>query len=162
LNEAPCRRKVAWQIKRFGFIRNGVLRELLRFDAVPGSVPGMNTAQPLPSRIRIMFHHQLRDHLPQPNVGSPERILTTLAGGILLASALRRGSILAGVAGGLLAVRGLSGYCPGYGLLEDRKQKPADDGARPDVDHEDVDEVTLAGEQSFPASDPPSFHPGIA
>ncbi|WP_173012750.1 DUF2892 domain-containing protein [Niveispirillum sp. SYP-B3756] len=109
-----------------------------------------------------MFHHQLRDHLPQSNLGATERILTALAGGLLLTAAVRRGSILTGIAGGVLAARGLTGYCPVYGLLGDRKQVPAADGGSRDADNGGADEVNRAAEQSFPASDPPSFNPGIA
>ncbi len=109
-----------------------------------------------------MHHHQLRDHLPRPNVGSTERLLTTLAGGILLVTAVRRGNILAGVAGGLLAARGLSGYCPGYGLLQEWKEKAGGESKRHEAEDDKADEVTRAAEQSFPASDPPSFNPGIA
>lgn len=109
-----------------------------------------------------MFHHQVRDHLPQPNLGSTERVLTALAGGLLLTAAVRRGSILAGIAGGVLAARGLSGYCPAYDLLGDRKQAPAANGGGRNAENGEADEVTRAAEQSFPASDPPSFNPGIA
>lgn len=109
-----------------------------------------------------MFQHQLRDHLPQPNLGSTERVLTALAGGLLLAAAVRRGSILAGIAGGVLAARGLSGYCPAYDLLGARKQGAVADGGSRDAETGEADEVTRAAEQSFPASDPPSFNPGIA
>lgn len=109
-----------------------------------------------------MFHHQLRDHLPQPNLRSTERILTALAGGILLTVAVSRGSILAGIAGGVLAARGLSGYCPAYDLLGDRKQTPAADGGGRNGETAEADAVSRAAEQSFPASDPPSFNPGVA
>lgn len=109
-----------------------------------------------------MSHSDLAELLPSQNIGSTERLLTAIAGGVLMASALRRGHLLMGVAGGILAARGVSGYCPAYGLwqhyTEGSKHFPklGKDGGSA------VDEVTLAAEHSFPASDPPSFNAGRA
>ena len=106
-----------------------------------------------------MNHHEVLDHLPAANVGSTERAITATLGGVLLAAAVRRGSLLAGVAGGLLVARGLTGYCPAYGLWNQYRQR--DNITSPTPDDEE-DEVSVAGEDSFPASDPPSFNPGQA
>lgn len=104
-----------------------------------------------------MPRQHMRDLLPPQNVGSTERLLSMLAGGVLLASAFRRGHLLMGIAGGALAARGLSGYCPAYGFWGPERRKQS-----PELRSEGDDEVTLAAEQSFPASDPPSFNPGQA
>lgn len=110
-----------------------------------------------------MNHRDLLERLPSTNVGSTERIVTAGLGGLLLVAAYRRGSLLAGIAGGLLAARGLGGYCPGYGLWQQYQDAMSDGerGSRLPIE-EDEDRVTMAAEQSFPASDPPSFNPGRA
>ena len=71
------------------------------------------------------------------NVGEGERIGSVIAGFVL-------------VAGGLaLLQRGLSGHCPVYGRLGIDTATAAADG----------DAVACASEDSFPASDPPSWTP---
>lgn len=113
-----------------------------------------------------MNHHDLLERLPSTNVGSTERILTAGLGGLLLVAAYRRGSLLAGVAGGLLAARGLGGYCPAYGLWQQYQDSMRDGERAPRIQDQDQDDeedaVTMAAEHSFPASDPPSFNPGRA
>jgi uncharacterized membrane protein len=61
----------------------------------------------------------LTDYLTnlQTNVGTPERILSSIGGGALIAYGIRRGDalgILAAVLGGALAFRGVSGHCHAY------------------------------------------------
>ncbi|HEY0049066.1 MAG TPA: DUF2892 domain-containing protein, partial [Pyrinomonadaceae bacterium] len=51
------------------------------------------------------------------NVGTPERVISSIGGGALLLYGIRRGGvlgILASVAGGGLALRGVTGHCHLY------------------------------------------------
>jgi len=92
------------------------------------------------------------------NVGNGERIGSTIAGVALISRAVAKptiGRIAMAVAGAALLQRGLTGHCSLYKALDidtmGVRQKPRN--AVGD------DPVIAASEDSFPASDPPSWTP---
>ena len=92
------------------------------------------------------------------NVGNAERIGSTIAGVALVSRAAAKptiGRIAMAVAGAALLQRGLTGHCSLYKALDidtmGVRQKPRN--AVGD------DPVLAASEDSFPASDPPSWTP---
>jgi uncharacterized membrane protein len=56
----------------------------------------------------------LAGRLPEPNVGSTERLMTLLAGAALLGYAWKNGSKGIGLMSAGLLARGATGYCPAY------------------------------------------------
>jgi uncharacterized membrane protein len=95
------------------------------------------------------------------NLGEGERLASTLGGALLLFYGLaRRPSLMSAVlaaAGGLLLQRGVTGHCLIYRALGFGTHPAA---AADRADRED--EVARAVEDSFPASDPPSWSPHTA
>ena len=92
------------------------------------------------------------------NVGNAERIGSTIAGLALISRAVARptlGRIVMAVAGAALLQRGITGHCAMYQALGidtmGARQKPRNAAGE--------DPVLSASEDSFPASDPPSWTP---
>ena len=96
---------------------------------------------------------------PHPvNLGPGERGVSVALGALMLwraAGVPVIGPFLLAVGGAALVWRGITGYCPvQQRLCEERRARPA----RPTAG-DDTDAVTVASEDSFPASDPPSWTP---
>ncbi|HEX3860766.1 MAG TPA: DUF2892 domain-containing protein [Stellaceae bacterium] len=114
--------------------------------------------------------------LPSPvsNVGTGERIGSALAGSALILRALLHpslGRLVVALGGAALLQRGVTGFCPVYDAIgidttENDRSKVAqrrrlnqDGGGDRAHDQNADDPVLSASEDSFPASDPPSWTP---
>jgi uncharacterized membrane protein len=89
------------------------------------------------------------------NVSDLERIASGLGGAVLVAYALARPSLvstLLAIGGALLVERGVTGQCSFYRRLGLDTHAPLEHWSRPD----DIDRML---DDSFPASDPPSWTP---
>ncbi|MGD9617069.1 MAG: DUF2892 domain-containing protein [Alphaproteobacteria bacterium] len=92
------------------------------------------------------------------NIGNAERIGSAALGAVLVGRALLRpsfGRVILGLGGAALLQRGLSGHCSLYQRLGVNTAEPGRAGR----DSIDDDPVELASDDSFPASDPPSWTP---
>jgi hypothetical protein len=99
------------------------------------------------------------------NVGDGERIASGLGGAALILYAALRPSLLGAAlaaGGALLVERAVTGQCRLYGALSvsTRERAPdatQDEGKRGTSVHHDA--IDRASDDSFPASDPPSWSP---
>lgn len=94
------------------------------------------------------------------NVGNNERFISMAGGGLLALYSLRRapGLTLMATLGGWLLYRGLSGNCSLYRALGINTAAYPEPAVANEDREQDI--VDIAVEDSFPASDPPSWTMG--
>lgn len=98
------------------------------------------------------------------NLGEGERLASAVGGALLLGYGLaRRPSLMSAVlaaAGVMVLERGLTGHCSLYRALG--IDRSGDGGMAARARHSVMDRIERAVDESFPASDPPSWSPTSA